>query len=277
MSPRILRAGLITLKLLLPLAALGYAGTLALMYGTQERLIFPGTPLAADYHFEFDRDQRFEELRVPVPGATLDALHFMQDKPRGLVFFVHGNAGNLATWTTGIDFYRRINYDLFIFDYRGYGKSTGHIESEDQLVADVRAAWDSIAPRYHDLPIIIQGRSLGTGLAARLARDVDPRLLVLVSPYTSLAALGKRQYPLVPAWLNRYPMRTDALIGDIQCPILLVHGTADSLIPFTESEHLKGHARSPIELLAIAGAGHTDRSSAYLDGLAARLIAAGGG
>ena len=277
MSPRILRAGLITLKLLLPLAALGYAGTLALMYGTQERLIFPGTPLAADYHFEFDRDQRFEELRVPVPGATLDALHFMQDKPRGLVFFVHGNAGNLATWTTGIDFYRRINYDLFIFDYRGYGKSTGRIESEDQLVADVRAAWDSIAPRYHDLPIIIQGRSLGTGLAARLARDVDPRLLVLVSPYTSLATLGKRQYPLVPAWLNRYPMRTDALIGDIQCPILLVHGTADSLIPFTESEHLKGLARSPIELLAIAGAGHTDRSSAYLDGLAARLIAAGGG
>ena len=91
----------------------------------------------------------------------------------------------------------------------------------------MRAAWDSIAPRYHDLPIIIQGRSLGTGLAARLARDVDPRLLVLVSPYTSLAALGKRQYPLVPAWLNRYPMRTDALIGDIQCPILLVHGTAD--------------------------------------------------
>jgi len=277
MSPRILRTALVALKVLVPLAALGYAGTLALMYATQERLIFPGTPLAADYRFQFDQDQRFEEIRVPVPGATLDALHFMQDKPRGLVFFVHGNAGNLATWTTGIDFYRSINYDLFIFDYRGYGKSTGHIESEDQLVADVRAAWDAIAPLYGNLPIIIQGRSLGTGLAARLARDVDPRLLVLVSPYTSLAAMGQRVYPLVPSWLNRYPMHTDTLIGDIRCPILLVHGTADALIPFTESERLKSLARAPIELLAIAGAGHTDRSAAYLNGLAKRLIAAAGG
>jgi uncharacterized protein len=277
MSPRILRTGLVALKLLLPLAALGYVGTLALMYATQERLIFPGTPLAADYRFQFGHGQRFEEIRVPVPGATLDALHFMQDKPRGLVFFVHGNAGNLATWTSGIDFYRRINYDLFIFDFRGYGKSTGHIQSETQLVADVRAAWDAIAPRYRNMPIVIQGRSLGTGLAARLARDVDPRLLVLVSPYTSLAAIGKREYPFVPTWLNRYPLRTDALIGDIQCPILLVHGTADTIIPFANSERLKALAHAPIELLAIAGAGHTDRSAAYLDGVAARLIAAAGG
>ena len=69
-----------------------------------------------------------------MPGATLHALHFMQEQPRGLVFFLHGNAGNLQTWTTGIDFYRRVNYDLFILDYRGYGKSTGHIESEQQLL-----------------------------------------------------------------------------------------------------------------------------------------------
>jgi alpha-beta hydrolase superfamily lysophospholipase len=272
-----LRTGLAALKLLLAFAALGYAGTLALLYTTQERLIFHGVPLAADYRFQFD--QRFEEIRVPVPGAMLDALHFTQEQPRGLVFFIHGNAGNLATWTTGIDFYRRVNYDLFIFDYRGYGKSTGRIESEDQLVADVRAAWDAIAPRYRDKPIVIYGRSLGTGLAARLAREVDPRLLVLVSPYTSLAAIGKREYPLVPEWLNRYPLRTDAVIGSIKCPILLVHGTDDLLIPITESERLKSLARAPTELLAIDGAGHHDiqRFAAYLDGLAARLIAAAGG
>ncbi|HEX8010702.1 MAG TPA: alpha/beta fold hydrolase [Casimicrobiaceae bacterium] len=277
MSPGFRRTALAAIKVLIALAALGYMGTLALMYVNQERLIFPGTPLPADYRFRFDPGQRFEEIRVPVPGATLDALHFMQDKPRGLVFYVHGNGGNLATWTRGIDFYRRINYDLFIFDFRGYGKSTGRIESEKQLDADVRAAWDAIAPRYRDLPIIIQGRSLGTGLAARLARDVVPRLLVLVSPYTSLAAIGKLEYPFVPEWLNRYPMRTDALIGDIKSPIVLIHGTADAVIPFTESERLKKLARAPIELLAIAGAGHTDRSAAYLDALAKRLIAAAGG
>jgi alpha-beta hydrolase superfamily lysophospholipase len=277
MSPRMLRTGLAALKLLFPLAALGYAGMLGLLYATQERLIFHGVPLAADYRFQFD--QRFEEVRVPVPGAMLDALHFTQEQPRGLVFFIHGNAGNLATWTTGIDFYRRINYDLFIFDYRGYGKSTGRIESEDQLVADVRAAWDAIAPRYRGKPIVIYGRSLGTGLAARLAREVDPRLLVLVSAYTSLAAIGKREYPLVPEWLNRYPLHTDAVIGSIKCPILLVHGADDALIPIAESERLKTLARAPTELLVIDHAGHHDiqRSATYLDGLGSRLIAAAGG
>jgi alpha-beta hydrolase superfamily lysophospholipase len=265
------------LKLIVPLGALGYAGLLGLLYASQERLIFHGVPLPADYRFEFD--QRFDEIRIPVAGATLDALHFMQDRPRGLVFFIHGNAGNLATWTTGIDFYRRVNYDLFIFDYRGYGKSTGRIESEDQLVADVRAAWDAIAPRYQGKPIVVYGRSLGTGLATRLARDVDPALLVLVSPYTSLAAVGKREYPFVPERLNKYPLRTDELIGEIRCPILLVHGTADSLIPFSESEKLKTLARAPAELLPVPGAGHHDlqHSPVYLDGLAAHLVAAAGG
>jgi alpha-beta hydrolase superfamily lysophospholipase len=276
-SPRLLRTGMAALKLLVPLGALGYAGMLGLLYASQERLIFHGVPLPSEYRFRFD--QRFEEISVPVQGATLDALHFMQDDPRGLVFFIHGNAGNLATWTTGIDFYRRVNYDLFIFDYRGYGKSTGQIESEDQLAADVRTAWDTIAPRYKDKPIVIYGRSLGTGLAARLARDVDPALLVLVSPYTSLAAIGKREYPFVPERLNRYPLRTDALIGDIRSPILLVHGTADTLIPFSESEQLKTLARAPVELLPIPGVGHHDvhRSPVYLDGLAAHLVAAAGG
>lgn len=259
------------------LALAGYAGSLGLLYLTQESLIFRGTPLPADYRFQFE--QRFEEIRVPVAGASLDALHFMQPNPRGLVFFVHGNAGNLATWTTGVDFYRRINYDLFIFDYRGYGKSSGHIDGEDQLYADVRAAWDAIAPRYRDKPVVIYGRSLGTALAARLAAEVEPRLLVLVTPFTSLEAIAKREYPLAPEWLLKYPLRTDAALSEVRSPILLVHGTDDRLVPLAESERLRRLSRAPTELLVIAGAGHNDiqQFPAYLDGLAARLVAAAGG
>lgn len=264
-------------KIFLLLAVAGYAGALGLLYLKQEQLIFRGTPLPADYRFQFEQ-QRFEEIRVPVPGGSLDALHFMQPHPRGLVFFVHGNAGNLATWTTGVDFYRSINYDLFIFDFRGYGKSSGHIDSEEQLFADVRAAWDAIAPSYRGKPVVIYGRSLGTALAARLARDVAPRLLVLVTPFTSLAAIARREYPLAPEWLLKYPLRTDAVIADVRSPILFVHGTNDPLTPITESERLRMLARAPTELLVIAGAGHDDiqRFPAYLDGLAARLVAAAG-
>jgi alpha-beta hydrolase superfamily lysophospholipase len=262
--------------ILAALVALGYAGALGLLYLTQERIILPASALAAGYRFQFD--QPFEEVWIPVQGASLHALHFKQPNPRGVVFFLHGNAGNLVSWTTGLDFYRRVNYDLFIVDYRGYGKSTGHIENEAQLYADARAAYDAMAPLYRDKPIVIYGRSLGTALAASLARDVQPRLLVLVSPFSSLAASAAQAYPWAPEWVLKYPLRTDAIIGDVKSPILLIHGSEDKHIPLAHSERLKALARSPVELLVVPGAGHGDihKFPVYLDGLAARLIAAAG-
>ena len=259
------------------LAMLGYGGALATLYLMQENIIFPATRLPPGYRFHFD--QPFDEVWIPVPAATLHALHFKQPNPRGVVFFLHGNAGNLDTWTTGVDFYRRVNYDLFIVDYRGYGKSTGRVESEAQLHADARAAYDAMAGLYRDTPIVIYGRSLGTALAASLARDVNPRLLILVSAFTSLEAAAAREYPWAPPCILRFPMRTDEVIGEVKSPILLIHGSDDKLIPTADSEELKALARSPTELLIVPGAGHNDihQFPAYLDGLAARLIAAADG
>ena len=251
-----------------------YAAFVAVLYFTQERLIFAGSRLAPDYKFAFGA-QRYEEIRVNVPGATLHALHFMQPAPRGLVFFLHGNGGDLSTWTTGIDFYARVGYDLFIFDYRGYGLSTGRIDSEAQLHADTRTMWDTIAPSYRErnLPIVIYGRSLGTGLATPLARDVNPALLVLVTPFTSLAAMANRLYPFVPRWAIKYPLRTDSVIADVKSPILLVHGTRDALIAFDDSIALLTMAKGRAELLKVDGAGHNDihQYPVYIDGLAQRL------
>jgi pimeloyl-ACP methyl ester carboxylesterase len=275
-SPRTLRKGFAMAGAVAVLAALAYAGLLGTLYFSQERLIFPATTLPADYRFRFD--QRFEEMEVAVPGSTLNAVLIRQAEPKGLVFYLHGNGGDLRTWTTGLAFYRHINFDLFIVDYRGYGKSTGNIESEAQLHADVRAAWDTIAPRYRDVPIVVFGRSLGTALAARLAADVHPAMLVLVTPFTSLAATATRRYPYAPEFLVKYPLRTDAVIGTIRSPILLVAGTQDTLTPLADSERLRSLARSPVELLVIDGAGHNDIQSfpSYVDGLAARLLTIGG-
>lgn len=259
---------------LLGLIVMGYGALLATLYFTQERLLFPATVLPADHQFRFDVP--FTEMRIPVPGASLDALLFTQAQPRGLVFFLHGNAGNLNTWTTGVDFYRRVNYDMFMLDYRGYGRSTGTIDSEAQLHADVRAAWDAIAPRYQGKPIVIYGRSLGTGLAVRLARDVHPQLLVLVTPYNSIVEAAQRRYPFVPSMLVKYPLRTDAIIGDVTSPILFAHGTRDAVIPIAASEQLRALARAPTTMLTIEGAGHNDiqRHPGYLEPLADHLVRA---
>lgn len=272
--PRPARRPIVAVLRLLRAALLGYAIFLGFLYLRQESLIFYPEPLPADYRFDLDHPgQRVAEVHIPVPDGEIHALHFRQPEPRGLVFYLHGNGGNLATWTTDADFYRDLGYDLFMPDYRGYGKSRGHIESEAQLHADVRAAWDRIAPEYAGRPIAIIGRSLGTALATRLARDVHPALLVLVTPYTSALALAREHYPFAPGWLMRYPLRSDALMGDIASPILLIHGTEDALTPLAHSRSLLALTRSPAELLVIDGAGHDDlhEFSAYRSGLTRRL------
>lgn len=262
---RKLAAALLGLPILILGMGAGY------LYLFQESIIFVGSTLADNHKFNFDVP--FEELVIPVDGAEISALHFQQPEPRGLVFFLHGNGGNLDSWTSNVDYYERVNYDLFIFDYRGYGKSSGTIESEQQLHNDVRVAWDSVADRYRGKPIVIYGRSLGSALATQLASEVDPDLLILVSPFSSMLAMARREYPLLPDWLVRYPLRTDRLVGRVESPVVLVHGDQDQFIPMGHSRELLSLANPSARLLIVEGAGHNDIHlfDSYLDGLTRAL------
>jgi pimeloyl-ACP methyl ester carboxylesterase len=239
----------------LGLLAAGWAALLAVLWFGQERLLFHPEPLPAGHRFSVGDD--VHEGWVDVPGARLNTLHLRLPHPDGVVFFLHGNAGNLDSWFVNADFYRRLNLDLFMLDYRGFGKSSGHIESQAQLQADVAAAWASVAPRYVGQRRIVYGRSLGTGLAAQLAADIQPELTVLVSPYFSMAALAAEHYPWVPASLLRYPLRTDLVISQVRGPLLLVHGDRDTLIPPAHSAQLQALAPHS-ERLLVPGAGHGD-------------------
>ena len=237
-----------------------YLVAMAWLWFRQEKLLFAPTVLAADYRLATEAD--IHELSINVPGAKLSALHLKLPSPKGVVFFLHGNGGSLENWFVNPEYYRRANYDLFMVDYRGYGKSTGQIESEAQLRADVRAVWATVAPQYTGRKVVVYGRSLGSGLAAGLSAEMGsaqrpPDLTVLVSPYTSMAALASDHYPWVPQALLRYPMRTDKLIAQIQSPLLLIHGTKDPLIAPAHSTTLKAlvpHA----SLVHIQGAAHND-------------------
>jgi uncharacterized protein len=252
---------------------LSYAAVLIALWWGQERLLFHPEPLPAAHRFDFGPD--VHETWVDVPGARLNALHLRLPQPDGVVFFLHGNAGNLQSWFVNADFYRRANLDLFMIDYRGYGKSSGRIGSQAELEADVRAAWASVAAAYEGRRRVIMGRSLGTALAASLAADVHPELTVLVSPYESMVALAAELYPWVPRVLLRYPLRTDEALLRIRRPVLLAHGEGDALISIRHSERL--HARAPhVRLLRVPGVGHGDvqESRVYLEALHAAMTAA---
>jgi pimeloyl-ACP methyl ester carboxylesterase len=254
-----------------------YLAALAWLWFRQEKLLFAPTVLAADYRLATAPD--IHELSIDVPGAKLSALHLKLPNPKGVVFFLHGNGGSLENWFVNPEYYRSANYDLFMVDYRGYGKSTGQIQSEAQLRADVRAVWATVAPQYTGRKVVVYGRSLGSGLAAGLSAELGaaqraPDLTVLVSPYTSMAALAGDHYPWVPQALLRYPMRTDQLLGQVRNPLMLIHGAQDPLIAPRHSEALK--ALAPHATLSlIHGAAHNDLQNfdTYLDVYARALTA----
>ncbi|HSQ08732.1 MAG TPA: alpha/beta fold hydrolase [Chromatiaceae bacterium] len=111
-------------------AALGalYLTLVAALWWGQEGLLFHPEPLPAGHRFDFGPD--VHETWVEVPGARLNALHLRLPDADGVVLFLHGNAGNLKTWFTAVQLFRRANFDLFMPDYRGFGKSTGRIEGQ---------------------------------------------------------------------------------------------------------------------------------------------------
>lgn len=245
---------LVALLLVLLLIILTYSVLLIFIASRQESLLFHPVPLPPDHALG---GQGWTESTIPVPGASLSTLHLRQRHAVGLVFILHGNSGNLASWMPDAGFYRSAGYDVFIFDYRGFGKSNGKINSEDQLHEDVLNAWNSVAPEYRGRPIVVYGRSLGTGLAVRLATHASPAQLVLVSPYASFVQLACEKFPWVPSFLLRYPMRTDRWLANVKAPVLMIAGAQDTLVPAAHAQKL--HVAYPrTELVILPTADHSN-------------------
>ncbi len=244
------------------IAAVGavYSAAIGWLWFRQERLLFEPTPLPSDHALSTDTD--VHELAIDVPGARLSVAQLRLSNPRGVVFFLHGNSGNLLDCLADVDAFRQVNFDVVMFDYRGYGKSTGCIASEEQLRGDVRYVWDYFAAQYEGRRIVISGQSLGTALAAGLSAELTaagrtPDLTMLVSPYSSMRALADELYPWVPRQVLRYPLHTAEHAARLTGPLMLVHGDKDELIGIHHSEALCTKVPQA-QLHRVEGAGHGD-------------------
>lgn len=148
------------------------------LYFFQEKLIFFPQKLEQSYRYDFGHN--FKELMIKTSDdKLLNALLFEADRPKGLIFYLHGNAGSLESWGSVAKLYTDMNYDVFILDYRGFGKSEGKIIGEEQLFEDNQIAYNKLKEIYKEEDIIILGHSIGTGLAAKLASENNPKLLIL--------------------------------------------------------------------------------------------------
>ena len=242
---------MVTISILLGL----YILVCALLFIFQEKLIFFPDKLDKDHKFDFP--QAFEEIRITTDDQkVLHGLLFKADSSKGLIFYLHGNGGALDRWGTVAETYTSLDYDIFILDYRGYGKSEGTIESEAQLFQDAQLAYSEMLKLYPENKIVVLGYSIGTGLAAKLASSNHPRLLILQAPYYSLSDVVKHTFPLVPPFLLRYKLDTYKYISDCEMPIVLFHGNEDEVIPYGQSIKLKHLLKKSDKLIVLNRQGH---------------------
>ena len=246
-------------KILLGLAAIIavlYIALCLLLWFQQEKIIFHPHPLAADYVFAYPDNYR--EIKIPTfDGKTLDGVLFRADSSKGLVFYLHGNAGALDTWGDIASIYTTLGYDIFILDYRGFGKSEGRIYSEEQFYEDVQAAYDVMKKGYLENKIVVEGYSIGTGPATMLAATNHPKLLILQAPYYSLTDVGEHLYPsITPNFLNKYKFETYKYLKSVKAPVAIFHGDADETIYYGSSLKLKEHFKQGDTLFTLKGALH---------------------
>ena len=236
---------------------LGYLALVAIVYLVQEFFIFKPEKLRADFQYKYDAP--FEELFFDIePGVRINGLHFKTQKPLGLILYFHGNSRSIKGWAKYAKDFYRYNYDVVLVDYRGFGKSTGK-RSEHDMLKDMQFVYDTLAIEYTEHHIIVYGRSLGSGFAAKIASDNKPRYLILDAPYFSFRKVIERFLPILPIrYLLRYHLRTDKWIRHVNCHTYILHGTRDWLIPISNSEKLQAINPHRITLIRIQGGGHNN-------------------
>jgi len=239
------------LKRLFYLGVTLYVLACVVLFFFQEKLIFHPSSLPKSFQFRAG-----QEVTIAVEdGIELNALWLKQRSAKGVILYWHGNKGSNRRCLHQAENLYGLGYDVFMPDYRGYGKSAGQPKSEKQMHQDAQKVYDYLLEHYKEEQIAVLGYSLGSGVATHLALENNPQQLFLVAPYKSLVAMKNIIAPFVPSFLMKYKMRTDQKIKKIDCPITLFHGTADELIPYEHSLFLKNQ-QTKAELVSLQGVSH---------------------
>ena len=231
-----------------------------------------GTNLLIDRHFIFFPEKelvgtpahwglRFEEVFFPASdGVRLHGWFVPGDSDVTWIWF-HGNAGNISHRLENLTLlHRHLSVNIFLFDYRGYGRSEGRA-SERGTYRDAQGALDHIRSLGEVNPqrIVYFGRSLGAAVAVRLATQHRPSGLILESTFASVKDMAKRTFPRLPLYLLvRSKFDSLSRIREISCPLLILHGSEDDIVPISQGRKLYEAATEPKSFYSIPGAGHND-------------------
>lgn len=202
----------------------------------------------------------YTTVSIPVSdGETLHGWWMSVPDAKGAVLFFHGNAGNISHRINYLTMFKRLGYSTLLFDYRGYGQSSG-TPSESGTYRDAQAAWQYLIETKGIAPerIALFGESLGGAVASWLAAREKPGLLVLASTFTSVPELAAEIYPFLPVrWISRFEYNTLASLQAVTCPVFIAHSPEDDIIPFGHGQRLYRAAPQAKQFLPLEGSHNT--------------------
>jgi pimeloyl-ACP methyl ester carboxylesterase len=243
----------------------GYVLLLGVMYVFQQKLIFlPSselfvTPEEAGLHAE---DTWIETD----DGERLHSWFFPNEESEYVVVLSHGNAGNISNRIDIGKFLQETGFAVLIYDYRGYGQSSGK-PSEEGLYNDIEAVVNYLKTEkeYSEQLMIMYGRSMGGAVASYSAAKFNAGGLVLDSAFKNLRAMVSDLYPFVPAFLASYEFPTEQYIQHLSgIPVMIMHSPNDSIVDFSHGEFLFEIAKEPKTFVKLRG-GHNDNFHASVD------------
>ena|SRR3989338_4428011 len=214
----------------------------------------------------------YEDIYFPTPsGLQLNGWFIPFEQARHTLIFLHGNAGNIGDRLEKIEMFHNMGLNVFIFDYRGYGRSQGK-PSERGMYEDGLAAYDYLLSRRDVVAknIVGYGASLGGTAAVNLASQRQLKCLIVDSSFTSAADMTKYLFPLIPSFVFKTKLDSTSKIKDLSIPKLFIHSRDDETVPFKLGKRLYDMASEPKEFLQIKG-GHNDSHAidqqAFIDGI----------
>lgn len=228
----------------------------ALFYGIQTKILFKPTGLEQghSYSYSFNYEERFFEME---DGVQIHAIHAKTaDSSKGLVLFYHGNANNNSTNPLEFTTFMKEGYDVLYPDYRGFGKSSGSLSNEAELVGDMNRVYQQISSEYGEKNIYLIGFSIGSGVAAQVAAKNNPKSVMLWNPYYSIVDMMKRSYPFLPTMLLKFPLRTDLALPKITAPVIIFYSENDEVLPIKRSIKLNKLLKKDDDFYILKGQEH---------------------
>lgn len=229
------------------------------LYQLQKKLMFHPVPLDANFKFKFDVP--FKEVNIAMNETdTLNLIQFLppDSAPKGVVIYFHGNAGNLTDYAEYAPNFLKHDYEVWIPDYPGYGKTTGDL-TEENIYKQAKEVYKLANSKFAADSIVVYGRSLGAGVASYIAAKFLCHRLILETPYYSMPDLLSTYAPIYPTGrMSHFKFPVGEYLEDVKAPVTIFHGTSDKVIPYRCAEKLKKVLKPGDEFITIENGSHNN-------------------